>query len=136
MDKCKQTHGIDVCIYKEFTNFGIIKVSEQLRPGIVNQTQVLETILLSSIQHNEVLVDDIESNKYQTPKSPSQSATLLVHKIDNKVGNIIHERTLIMENSNSTDRIFVVAFEDLPENYESGQSQEQLKEIFDSFRFL
>lgn len=157
MVNCKLTHGIDVCMFKDFTSFGVIRVSEQVQSDIITQTEALETLLLSSVQSNEIMVGDVESNKYQTPKSPSKSATILVHKIDDRIGNIIQERTLIMERksirdyhldygdsyyecdkSSSTyrDKVFVIAFEDIPENYESGQSQQQLREIFSSFRFI
>lgn len=42
------------------------------------------------------------------------------------------------DKSSSTyrDKVFVIAFEDIPENYESGQSQQQLREVFSSFRFI
>jgi hypothetical protein len=101
------------------------------------------------------MAGDVESNKYQTPRSPSKSAIIVVHKIDKQIGNIIEERTLIMEeksirdndkdddyehviNSSTSykDKVFVIAFEDLPKNYESGKSQKQLREIFNSFRFI
>lgn len=41
-------------------------------------------------------------------------------------------------NSSSSykDKVFVIAFEDLPENYESKKSKKQLKEIFESIRFI
>lgn len=144
MKNSKQTRGIDVCMYKDFTNFGIIRVSEQVRSDIVSHEESLEALLLSSVQSKEVMVGDVESNKYPTPKSPSISATIIVHKIDSEIGNIVHERTLIMEksipggdrNKVSKDKVFVIAFEDIPENYESGKSQKQLREIFESFRFI
>lgn len=151
MENCKQTHGIDVCFYKDFTNFGVIRVSEQVRSDIVSQTEALETLLLSSIQAKEVMVGEVESNKYRTPKSPSRSATITVHKINDHVGNIIQERTLMMEeksfcdddandeydkSSTYNDKVFVIAFEDIPENYESGKSQKQLGKIFESFEFV
>lgn len=155
MVNCKQTHGIDVCIHKDFTSFGVIRVSEQVRCDIISQTGALETLLLSSVQSKEIVVGDIVSNKYQTPRSPSKSDTILVHKIDKQIGNIIQERTLIMEersirdddkdddyehvkdsSTSYKDKVFVIAFEDIPENYESGKSQKQLREIFNSFRFI
>ncbi len=151
MENCKQTHGIDICFNKDFTNFGVIRVSEQVRSDIVSQTEALETLLISSIQSKEVMVGEVESNKYRTPKSPSRSATITVHKIHDHMGNIIQERTLMTEeksfcdniendehNKSSTykDKVFVIAFEDIPENYESGKSQKQLRELFESFEFI
>ncbi|MGD9533080.1 MAG: hypothetical protein AB7V56_04835 [Candidatus Nitrosocosmicus sp.] len=158
MVNCKLIYGIDVFMYKGFISFGVIRVSEQVQSDVITQTEALETLLLSSVQSKEIMIGDVESNKYQTPKSPSKSATTLVHKIDKRIGNIIQERTLIMEEkstyddnvnngydynhecekSSSTyrDKVFVIAFEDIPENFESCQSQKPLSEIFDSFRFI
>jgi hypothetical protein len=151
MEKSKQTHGIDVCFYKDFTNFGVIRVSEQVRSDIISQTEALETLLLCSIQSKEVIVGEVESNKYRTPKCSSRSATITVHKINDQIGNIVQERTLMMEeksfyeydeydeydeNSTYKDKVFVIAFEDIPENYESGKSEKQLGKIFESFEFI
>lgn len=144
---CKLKDGIDVYMHKDFTNFGIVKISEGVRSDIINRTQALQEILVSSVQQNEVLIGDvgdgngIQLNKYETPNLPSQSVTMMLHKPDSQIGNIVHERTLLINNCNNddyddTDRIFILAFEDLPENYESGKSQLQLKRIFNSIRFI
>jgi hypothetical protein len=55
-------------MFKDFTSFGVIRVSEQVQSDIITQTEALETLLLSSVRSNEIMVGDVESNKYQTPK--------------------------------------------------------------------
>lgn len=128
---CKFIYGVDVLIRKDFTNFGIMKISEKLRFDIISQIKTLEEILNNSIQQNEVLAQDIQSNKYQIQNS--ESATIMLHKLD-KIGNTIQERTLLVQKSGG--RIFFIAFEDLPENFESGYNQSLMKNIFNSIKFL
>lgn len=128
---CKFLYGVDVLIHKDFTNFGIMKTSEKFRSDVISHTKTLKEILYNSLQQNEILAQDIQSNKYQIQNS--ESATIMLHKLD-KIGNTIQERTLLT--TNTGDRMFIIAFEDLPENYESGYNKSLLKRIFNSIRFL
>ena len=93
--------------------------------------KTVEEILKTSIQQNEVIVGSVQLNKHLIGNA--ESATIILRK-SYKIGIIIQERTIVVHNNN--DQIFIVAFEDLPENYESGYSQTQLKSILESFRFL
>jgi hypothetical protein len=129
---CKAVYGIDVLIHKDLTNFGIMRVSEKIRTDVISCAKTLEEILKTSIQQNEVIVGSVQLNKHLIGNA--ESATIILHK-SYKIGIIIQERTIVVHNNNE-DQIFIVAFEDLPENYEFGYSQTQLKSILESFRFL
>lgn len=81
-----------------------------------------------------MILEDVQLNKYQIHNA--NSATILLTIFDNRSGgNTIHERTLLMQD-NDNMQCFMVGYEDLPENYETGQSQLVIKTIFDSFRFI
>ena len=141
VENCRILYGVDVFLRKDFTNFGILRVSEQLREecAFLNYEQEdkstqLSMVLKSSVQHNEMILEDVELNKYRIDKA--NSATILLTTFDNRSGgNIIHERTLLIQD-NVKMQCFMVGFEDLSENYEIGQSQLVIKAIFDSFRFV
>ncbi|MDR4492034.1 MAG: hypothetical protein R2685_14225 [Candidatus Nitrosocosmicus sp.] len=130
---CRVKYGVDVFLRQGFTNFGIIRVSDKIKNEVISNTKTLKQILRSTVQINEVIVDDIHSNKYQV--EDSQTATMMLHKKGDAESIMIVERTLVEHNYNH-NQLFIVVFEDIPENFESGKSQDQIKEIFDSFRFL
>lgn len=88
----------------------------------------------STVQLNEVIYEDVQSNKYLV--RDSFTATIAVSKKGETTGStMIAEKTLIVH-AFDNNQMFLVVLEDIPENYESGDSPSQLRQVFDSFRFV
>ena len=100
---------------------------------MLSNIKTLKEILGSSVQLNEMIVADTQSNKYVV--KDSQTATINLYKKGKTGSTMIIEKTLVVYNFDN-NQLFLIVFEDIPENYESGISQSQLKQIFDSFRFI
>ncbi|WP_148687080.1 hypothetical protein [Candidatus Nitrosocosmicus hydrocola] len=142
VENCKIRFGVDVLFSNKSSNFGIIKISEQLRENcaILNYKNLdmyaqLTLILKSSIQKNEMIVEDIRFNKYKI--KDSNSVTVLLTRWDKRAGaNMVIERTLLVHNSNYKTEYFTVAFEILSEDYASLSCQNQIRKIVESFRLI
>lgn len=130
---CRVKYGVDVYLRQGFTNFGVIRVSDKIKNEVISNTKTLKQILRSTVQINEVIVEDIQSDKYQV--EDSQTVTIMLHKKGDAESIMIVERTLVVHNFDH-NQLFIVVIEDIPENFESGKSQHQIKDMFDSFRFL
>lgn len=130
---CKLKYGADVFLRYGFTNFGVIRVSDRIKNDMISNTKTLKQLLKSTVQINEIIVEDAQSNKYKVKNS--QTATIMLHKKGETDSIMMIERTLIVHDFDHS-QLFIIVFEDIPENFESGRAQVQLKGIFNSFRFL
>lgn len=128
---CKAQYGADVLIHKDEQTFGIVKVSTKLNDILINNSNLIRETLNSSIQKNEIILEEPQINKYDIDKA--YSATIKLSKPGN-LKNKIQERTLVVNNSNT--QCFIIAFEDHYQNYINGFSQSNLVELFNSFKFL
>lgn len=181
LENYKMLFDVDaVLLFKECTNFGIVRVSVDELKNQVNDMLLcgwihpphpsfrnsknphryqyyhppsyhpLAMALRSSIQIDEIILEDVIINKHpiiinknNNDKTQNiNSASILLSIRDDKSGlNLFHERTIVMYENNkghdkNEDRCFMIEFVDLPDNFESGKIQSQLKIIFDSFRFI
>ena len=131
---CRVRYGVDILMSHGFTNFGIMRVCNKIKNDAVSNGQALKEILRSIVQLNEVTYEDVHFNKYVV--RDSYTATIAVNKKSETMANtMIVEKTLVVYAFDNIQTLLVV-LEDTPENYESGNSQSQLRQIFDSFRFV
>lgn len=129
IDNCKITQGINVSMYKDTLSFGIIIISSKLRKDNNNNSKDLEQVLIASVLINETIIEGVKLNKYIIENA--DSATILLNRWNGNE-NMIHERTLVMRKND--DKTFMIAYEDIPENFESGFAQKQINDILKSFR--
>ncbi|VFJ14889.1 hypothetical protein [Candidatus Nitrosocosmicus franklandus] len=59
-----------------------------------------------------------------------------ITEISEKELKIQEKDQLRNKNKPFMQRCFMIVFVDLPENFESGESQKQLKDLFGSYRFI
>lgn len=89
-------------------------------------------MLKSSVQKNEMIIEETMLNKYKV--NNSDSATMLVSRWNNRIdANMINERTLLIYSNNKTE-FFTLAFETLAEEYSSIGCKNQLQKAIESFR--
>lgn len=135
---CKIRYGVDILMTHKYMRFGIMRVSDSIAKknnNVFLSKRTLEEILKSTVQLNEAIYEDVQINKYIV--RDSFTATIAVSKKDKTTagGVMIAEKTLLEYVFNDNQMLLVV-LEDTPENYEAGNSQSQLRLLFDSFRFL
>lgn len=140
-ENCKIRLGVDVLLSNRFSNFGIVKVSEELKENCTflnynnldMQTQ-LSLILKSSMQKNEMIVEDVRLDKYEI--SNSNTATLLLHRWDKRMeANMIMERTLLAHSNDKTE-YYTIAFETLSEEYASVKCRNELRRLIESIMIV
>lgn len=133
VDNCKVRYGIDVLMTNGFMNFGIMRISDEIKNGLKKREKTIKEILRATIQINEILYQDVQFNKYVV--RDAYTATIMVSKKSKTTSCIvIVEKTLIVS-SVDDNQMFLVVLEDTPGNYESGKNLSQLKQLFDSFKF-
>lgn len=138
---CKTRFGVDVLLTYRSSNFGIVKVSEQLRENysLLNYNNLdkytqMTLMLKSSVQKNEMIIEDIKLNKYKI--SSSDSATITLSRWDKRIGaNMINERTLLIYGNHRTE-FFTIVFETPAEEYGSIECKNHLRNAIESFRII
>jgi len=144
---CRVRYGVDVLMTCGLMSFGIMKVSDRIikKNSVMLSSRTLKEILKSTVQLNEAIFEDVQINKYVV--RDSFTATITVSKKHHKSTTttkttttlddciMIAQKTLL-EYAFDNNQLLLVVLEDTPENYELGNSQSQLRLLFDSFRFL
>lgn len=134
VDNCKVRYGVDVLITHGLLSFGIMRVSDKIKNDVISSKKTLKEILRATVQLNEIIYQDIQINKYIIRNS--YTATIVVSKKGRTTNSVmIVEKTLLVYAFDNNQMLLIV-LEDIPENYESGNSPSHLRQIFDSFRFL
>ncbi|HET6589632.1 MAG TPA: hypothetical protein VFG45_05660 [Candidatus Nitrosocosmicus sp.] len=139
VENCRMLYGIDLILYKDYTNFGIVRLSEEElkahtnnlfanqmwhiskgHKNIPNSEQdfhyhPLAMALKSCIQRDEVIIEDVVLNKHGINNKPIgsrvDSATMSVCILDKRSGyNLIHERTLLVFERSKNGRNNLMCF--------------------------
>jgi hypothetical protein len=95
----------------------------------------IEKVLKDAIYLGETILEESKLDKY--PIRSGRSGTVIVKRSYDDKNIVIHERTFII--NDKKDRGFITLFEQDQQNTKSIDSvnlQNQLEEIFESFRFL
>jgi hypothetical protein len=95
----------------------------------------IEKVLKDTIYLGETILEESKLDKY--PIRNGRSGTVIVKRSYDDKNIVIHERTFII--NDKKDLCFIVLFEQDQQNTNSIDSvnvQNQLEEIFESFRFL
>jgi hypothetical protein len=95
----------------------------------------IEKVLKDTIYLGETILEESKLDKY--PIKGGRSGTVIVKRSYDDKNIVIHERTFII--NDKKDRCFITLFEQDQQNTTSIDSvnvQNQLEDIFESFKFL
>jgi hypothetical protein len=126
--------GADVLIHSDSVIFGFKRVNVKINSeGPIEMA--IEKVLKDTIYLGETILEESKLDKY--PIRSGRSGTVIVKRSYDDKNIVIHERTFII--NDKKDRGFITLFEQDQQNTKSIDSvnlQNQLEEIFESFRFL
>ena len=133
-DESIKNLGADVLMHSDSGIFGFRRVNVKINSeGPIEMT--IEKILKDTIYPEETILEESKLDKY--PIKNGRSGTVIVKRSYDDKNIVIHERTFII--GDKKDRCFITLFEQDQQNTTSIDSvnvQNQLEDIFESFRFL
>jgi hypothetical protein len=133
-DESIKNFGADVLMHSDSLIFGFKRVNVKINSeGPIEMA--IEKVLKDAIYLGETILEESKLDKY--PIRSGRSGTVVVKRSYDDKNIVIHERTFII--NDEKDRGFITLFEQDQQNTKSIDSmnvQNQLEEIFESFRFL
>lgn len=133
-DESIKNLGADVLMHSDSGIFGFRRVNVKINSeGPVEMA--IEKILKDTIYPEETILEESKLDKY--PIKNGRSGTVIVKRSYDDENIVIHERTFII--NEKKDHCFITLFEQDQQNTTSIDSvnvQNQLEDIFESFRFL
>ena len=133
-DESIKNFGADVLMHNDSVIFGFKRVNVKINSeGPIEMA--IEKVLKDSIYLGETILEESKLDKY--PIRGGRSGTVIVKRSYDDKNIVIHERTFII--NDKKDLCFITLFEQDQQNTKSIDSvnvQNQVEEIFESFRFL
>ena len=133
-DESIKNFGADVLMHNDSVIFGFKRVNVKINSeGPIEMA--IEKVLKDTIYLGETVLEESKLDKY--PIRNGRSGTVIVKRWYDDENIVIHERTFII--NDKKDLCFITLFEQDQQNTKSIDSvnvQNQVEEIFESFRFL
>jgi|SRR4029078_10269227 hypothetical protein len=133
-DESIKNFGADVLMHNDSVIFGFKRVNVKINSeGPIEMA--IEKVLKDTIYLGETVLEESKLDKY--PIRNGRSGTVIVKRSYDDENIVIHERTFII--NDKKDLCFITLFEQDQQNTKSIDSvnvQNQVEEIFESFRFL
>jgi hypothetical protein len=126
--------GADVLMHSDSLIFGFKRVNVKINSEDPIEMAIAK-VLKDTIYLGETILEESKLDKY--PIRNGRSGTVIVKRSYDDNNVVIHERTFIV--NDKKDRCFINLFEQDQQNTKSIDSvnvQNQVEEIFESFRFL
>ncbi len=133
-DESIKNFGADVLMHNDLVIFGFKRVNVKINSESPIE-MTIEKVLKDTIYLGETILEESKLDKY--PIKGGRSGTVIVKRSYDDKNIVIHERTFII--NDKKDRCFITLFEQDQQNTTSIDSvnvQNQLEDIFESFKFL
>lgn len=123
----KRKFDADILLQKDSLYFGVLLFKDYFDKNMLNYLTMLTRT--NFVHSSDILLKDIHQNKYHLGGNPN--VTVITVFLDKK-GNTVYEKTIVVNKGKG----YMLVFEDISDNYESGYTQNQINVIYNTFRFI